>query len=46
MLMRLIVNGDPVPPALRAYATGQWQRPPVQQWLALDRPGSQPACAA
>ena len=38
MLMRLIVNGDRVPQNLRDYATGQWQRPPVQQWLARHRP--------
>jgi glutathione S-transferase len=39
MLMRLIVNGDPVPQALAHYAAGQWQRPSVQQWLALHRTG-------
>lgn len=38
MLMRLIVNGDPVPQALRDYAMCQWQRPSVQQWLARHRP--------
>lgn len=38
MLMRLICNGDPVPQLLRDYAAGQWQRPSVQQWLALPRP--------
>ena len=39
MLQRLIVNGDPVPPALQDYATAQWQRPAIQQWLARHRPG-------
>jgi glutathione S-transferase len=37
MLHRLIVNGDPVPPRLREYAAGQWQRPAVRQWLAQQR---------
>jgi len=34
MLLRLIKSGQPVPPALRAYALAQWQRPVVRQWLA------------
>jgi glutathione S-transferase len=34
MLLRLIKSGQPVPPALRAYALAQWQRPAVRQWLA------------
>jgi glutathione S-transferase len=38
MLMRLIVNGDPVPQVLRDYAHKQWQRPSVQQWLHRHRP--------
>jgi glutathione S-transferase len=38
MLNRLIFNGDPVPPALVAYAQRQWQRPSVQAWMALQRP--------
>ncbi|MBA5604786.1 glutathione transferase [Duganella sp. FT3S] len=38
MLQRLIVNGDPVPPRLRDYAVGQWQRPSVQRWLAHHEP--------
>jgi glutathione S-transferase len=38
MLNRLIFNGDPVPPALVAYAQRQWQRPSVQAWVALHRP--------
>ncbi|OEZ55955.1 glutathione S-transferase YfcF [Janthinobacterium sp. HH100] len=33
MLLRLIKSGQPVPPALRAYALAQWQRPAVRQWL-------------
>lgn len=38
MLNRLVLNGDPVPPALQAYAHRQWQRPSVRAWLALQRP--------
>ncbi|MFA9215789.1 MAG: glutathione transferase [Sphingomonadaceae bacterium] len=38
MLQRLILNGDPVPAALRDYAAAQWQRPSVQQWLAHHQP--------
>lgn len=34
MLLRLVNNGDPVPPALADYARQQWQRPSVQAWLA------------
>lgn len=39
MLMRLICNGDPVPPPLREYAALQWQRPSVRGWLGQHRPG-------
>lgn len=38
MLNRLILNGDPVPASLQAYARRQWQRPSVLKWLALPRP--------
>lgn len=38
MLNRLVLNGDDVPPALRAYARRQWERASVQAWLALERP--------
>ncbi|WPO97613.1 glutathione transferase [Pseudomonas sp. HR96] len=38
MLNRLILNGDPVPAALAAYAQRQWQRPSVREWLRLERP--------
>lgn len=33
MLLRLVNNGDDVPPALADYAHRQWQRPSVQAWL-------------
>lgn len=38
MLNRLILNGDAVPPNLVEYAQRQWQRPSVQEWVALQRP--------
>ncbi|NPT61928.1 glutathione transferase [Paraburkholderia elongata] len=38
MLNRLILNGDPVPTRLIAYATRQWERPSVQRWVNLNRP--------
>ncbi len=39
MLNRLITHGDEVPERLVAYATHQWQRPSVQRWVNLARPG-------
>lgn len=39
-LNRLILNGDPVPDALRRYAAAQWQRPSVQAWVALGKAAS------
>ena len=38
MLQRLIVLGDPVPQRLIDYATHQWRRPSVQQWIHKKRP--------
>ncbi|AZE94980.1 putative glutathione S-transferase [Pseudomonas orientalis] len=38
MLNRLILNGDPVPAQLVAYARRQWQRPSVQEWINQPRP--------
>ncbi len=38
MLNRLILNGDPVPAPLVAYAQRQWQRPSVQAWVNQVRP--------
>jgi glutathione S-transferase len=37
MLQRLIVLGDPVPKRLIDYATQQWRRPSVQQWIQQQR---------
>ncbi|KEA50057.1 glutathione S-transferase [Mangrovibacter sp. MFB070] len=36
MLNRLIMHGDPVPENLVEYATVQWQRSSVQQYVALS----------
>jgi glutathione S-transferase len=38
MLQRLIVPGDSVPQRLIEYATLQWRRPTVQQWIRRTRP--------
>jgi glutathione S-transferase len=38
MLQRLIVLGDPVPKRLIDYATEQWHRPSVRQWIHQKRP--------
>ncbi len=37
MLNRLVLNGDPVPETLAAYARRQWQRPTVQRWVNHKR---------
>ena len=38
MLNRLVMNGDPVPERLAAYAKHQWQRSSVQLWVNQRRP--------
>jgi glutathione S-transferase len=38
MLQRLIVLGDPVPQLLIDYATLQWRRQTLQQWIHRPRP--------
>ena len=38
MLNRLVLNGDPVPAKLSAYAIRQWQHPAVQEWVGQHRP--------
>lgn len=38
MLQRLIALGDPVPQRLIDYATFQWRRPSVEQWIHKKRP--------
>ena len=38
MLQRLIVLGDPVPQRLIDYATLQWRRQTLQQWIRRPRP--------
>jgi glutathione S-transferase len=42
MLERLILNGDAVPPRVRAYAERQWQRPSVREFVEHSRPASVP----
>ena len=36
--MRLIANGDAVPPRVLDYANGVWRHPSVASWVALERP--------
>lgn len=43
MLNRLVMHGDGVPPHLREYASAQWARPAVQEWVAKPRPALQQA---
>ncbi len=38
MLNRLVRNRDAVPQPLADYATRQWQRPSVQEWVTHERP--------
>jgi glutathione S-transferase len=38
ILHRLLANGDPVPPPVKAWAEAQWARPSVRAWLARPRP--------
>jgi glutathione S-transferase len=38
MLQRMVAHGDPVPQRLSDYATHQWHRPSVQQWIHKKRP--------
>ena len=37
MLNRLVLNGDKVPTHLAEYARRQWQRPSIQDWIALSQ---------
>jgi glutathione S-transferase len=43
MLNRLVLNGDPVPARLAAYAQKQWERPSVRLWVDQQRPPLAPA---
>jgi glutathione S-transferase len=36
-LLRLVKNGDPVPPRLAAYAEAQWDRPSVRAYVGRGR---------
>ena len=44
MIHRLILNGEDVPPKIRAYAEKQWSRPSVRAFVEHPRPkkGAQP----
>ncbi len=42
MLQRLNVNGDGLPPAMKAFAEANWQRPSVQKWVSHARKPYQP----
>ena len=33
MLMRLVGNGDPVPPVINNYTLAQWQRKSIRKYL-------------
>jgi len=45
MLNRLILHGDSVPSPLVAYASRQWQRPTVQEWVTKSWPALRNAYA-
>ena len=36
-LMRLVLNGDPVPAKVKAYAEAQWARPSMRKWVDRKR---------
>jgi glutathione S-transferase len=38
ILHRLILNGDPLPDVLGAWATEQWKRPTVREFVERERP--------
>jgi glutathione S-transferase len=38
LLHRLILNEDPVPDDVRAWATAQWKRPSIQEYVTRERP--------
>jgi glutathione S-transferase len=38
VLMRLVVNGDPVPAGVRAWAEHVWKRPSVEAFVRVKRP--------
>ena len=38
ILMRLVMNGDPVPETLASYAKYVWQRPSVKEFVETPRP--------
>jgi glutathione S-transferase len=42
MLHRLILNGDPIPARIAAYAGAQWARPSVREFVEHPRPTAVP----
>jgi glutathione S-transferase len=42
MLHRLLLNGEPVPARVRAYAESQWRRPSVRAFVEHPRPAAVP----
>jgi glutathione S-transferase len=42
MLHRLLLNGDPVPERLAAYARAQWTREAVREFVEHPRPATVP----
>ena len=42
MLHRLLLNGDPVPERIAAYARAQWTRPSVREFVEHARPATVP----
>lgn len=42
ILMRLVMNGDPVPDRVRAYAEHHFQRPSIQAFVSVERPAFVP----
>jgi glutathione S-transferase len=42
MLHRLVLNGDPVPERVAAYARAQWTRASVREFVEHERPATVP----
>jgi len=42
MLQRLLWNGYPAPPKVKAFADAQWARPSVRAWIEQKRPVYEP----
>jgi glutathione S-transferase len=42
MLSRLVINGDPVEPKVKAYVEANWKRPSMKEWLDHKRKTYEP----